>query len=211
MKDLAEVNQQILIPTVIEQTSQGERVYDIYSRLLKDRIIFLGGTVEREVSNLIVAQLLFLEQQDAKADIYMYINSPGGSVSAGLAIFDTMNYVRSDIHTICVGQAASMGAFLLANGAAGKRSALPHAKIMIHQPWAAGITGQVTDIEITTKELLKTKRLINRILAQKTGQPLKVLESQVERDYWMDAQETLKYGLIDSILKERPTSGNKSN
>lgn len=197
--------QQILIPTVIEQTNYGERVYDIYSRLLKDRIIFLGSSINRETANLVVAQLLFLEQQDAKADIYMYINSPGGSVPAGMAIFDTMNYVKSDVHTICVGQAASMGAILLANGAPKKRSILPHAKVMIHQPWADGITGQVTDIEITTKELLKIKQLLNRILSQKTGQSLKVLENQVERDYWMDAQEAMKYGLVDAVLKERPT------
>ncbi|MCY3804458.1 MAG: ATP-dependent Clp protease proteolytic subunit [Candidatus Saccharibacteria bacterium] len=194
---------QILIPTVIEQEANGTRVYDIYSRLLEGRIVFLGSLINNDVANLIVAQLLFLEQKESTDDIYLYINSPGGSVSAGMAIFDTMNYIKADVHTICVGQAASMGAFLLANGTSGKRSILPHAKVMLHQPWADGITGQVTDIEITTKELLKTKQLLNKILADKTGQSLDKLQTQVERDYWLDAKEAQKYGLVDNILNQR--------
>ncbi|MCY4010908.1 MAG: ATP-dependent Clp protease proteolytic subunit [Candidatus Saccharibacteria bacterium] len=194
---------QILIPTVIEQEANGTRVYDIYSRLLEGRIVFLGSLINNDVANLIVAQLLFLEQKESTDDIYLYINSPGGSVSAGMAIFDTMNYIKADVHTICVGQAASMGAFLLANGTSGKRSILPHAKVMLHQPWADGITGQVTDIEITTKELLKTKQLLNKILADKTGQSLDKLQAQVERDYWLDAKEAQKYGLVDNILNQR--------
>lgn len=201
---------QLLIPTVIDSEEFGERAYDIYSRLLKDHIIFLGGAVSREVANLVVAQLLFLEQQDTERDVYLYINSPGGSVSAGLAIFDTMNYIRADVQTICIGEAASMGAILLANGAKGKRSILPHAKMMIHQPWAESIGGQVTDIEITTKELLKTKRLLNKILSEKTGQSLKVVEEQLERDYWLDASEALKYGLVDNILQQRPETAGES-
>ncbi len=202
--------QQLLIPTVIDSEEFGERAYDIYSRLLKDHIIFLGGAVSREVANLVVAQLLFLEQQDNERDVYLYINSPGGSVSAGLAIFDTMNYIKADVQTICIGEAASMGAILLANGTKGKRSILPHAKMMIHQPWAESIGGQVTDIEITTKELLKTKRLLNKILSQKTGQSLKAVEEQLERDYWLDANEALKYGLVDNILQQRPETAGKS-
>ena len=201
---------QLLIPTVIDSEEFGERAYDIYSRLLKDHIIFLGSAVSREVANLVVAQLLFLEQQDTERDVYLYINSPGGSVSAGLAIFDTMNYIRADVQTICIGEAASMGAILLANGAKGKRSILPHAKMMIHQPWAESIGGQVTDIEITTKELLKTKRLLNKILSEKTGQSLKVVEEQLERDYWLDASEALKYGLVDNILQQRPETAGES-
>ena len=197
---------QILIPTVIEQEPNGTRVYDIYSRLLEGRIVFLGSVINDDVANLIVAQLLFLEQKESTDDIYLYINSRGGSVTAGMAIFDTMNYIKADVHTICVGQAASMGAFLLANGTSGKRSILPHAKVMLHQPWADGITGQVTDIEITTKELLKTKQLLNKILASKTGQSLSKLQAQVERDYWMDAKEAQKYGLVDNILNQRTSS-----
>ncbi len=204
MKENQSIGRGILIPTVIDQEEFGERAYDIYSRLLKDRIIFLGSSINREVANLVVAQLLHLEQQNVELDVQLYINSPGGSVSAGLAIFDTMNYIKADIHTICVGQAASLGALLLANGAKGKRSILPHASVMIHQPWADGITGQVTDIEITTKELLKTKKLLNKILAEKTGQSLDKLQQQVERDYWLDAAEALKYGLVDNILARRP-------
>ena len=200
MEENQSTGKQILIPTVIDQEEFGERAYDIYSRLLKERIVFLGGSVNRDVANLVVAQLLYLEQQDVEQDVKLYINSPGGSVSAGLAIFDTMNYIKADVHTICVGQAASMGALLLANGAKGKRSILPHASVMMHQPWADGITGQVTDIEIATKELLKTKNLLNKILSEKTGQSLDKLQKQVERDYWLDASEALKYGLVDNIL-----------
>ena len=195
---------QTLIPTVIDSEEFGERAYDIYSRLLKDRIIFLGGAIGREVANLVVAQLLYLDQQDSDLDIYLYVNSPGGSVQPGLAIYDTMNYVKADIHTICVGEAASMGAFLLANGAKGKRSMLANAKVMLHQPWAESIGGQVTDIEITTRELLRTKNLLNKILAEKTGQPLKELGARVERDYWMNSTEALKYGIVDNILQRRP-------
>ena len=203
---------QILIPTVIDKEEFGERAYDIYSRLLKDHIIFLGGPINREIANLVIAQLLFLEQRDIEEDISLYINSPGGAVSAGLAIFDTMNYVRADVRTICIGQAASMAAVLLANGAKGKRCILPHANVMIHQPWSGGIEGQITDIEITTKQLLKTKALLNKLLAQKTGRPLQKLRGDVERDYWLDASEALKYGLVDSVLVQRPAdkTGRKS-
>lgn len=200
---------QILIPTVIDQEEFGERAYDIYSRLLKDGIIFLGSQVSRDVANLVVAQLLFLEQRDDKQDIKLYINSPGGSISAGLAILDTMNYIKADVQTICVGQAASMGAILLANGAKGKRSILPNAQVMIHQPWIEEMGGQVTDIEIATKELLKTKRLLNKFLAQKTGQPLEKIQAQVERDYWLDASEALKYGLVDNIVNTRSEAVDK--
>lgn len=200
---------QILIPTVIDQEEYGERAYDIYSRLLKDGIIFLGSQVSRETANLVVAQLLFLEQRDSKQDIKLYINSPGGSISAGLAILDTMNYIKADVQTICVGQAASMGAILLANGTKGKRSILPNAQVMIHQPWVEEMGGQVTDIEIATKELLKTKSLLNKILSQKTGQPLSKIQTQVERDYWLDASEALKYGLVDNIVNTRLEAATK--
>ena len=201
---------QTLIPTVVEKEEFGERVYDIYSRLLKDRIIFLGQSIDDSVANVVVAQLLLLEQQDAKQDIRLYINSPGGSVPSGMAIFDTMNYVKSDIHTICVGAAASMGAVLLANGTPGKRSILPHATVMIHQPWTPGISGQITDIEIITKELSRNKKMLNRILADKTGQPLKKLEAQVERDYWLSATEAKAYGLVDNIVEHQATEKSKS-
>jgi ATP-dependent Clp protease protease subunit len=189
-----------LIPTVIEKTHQGERAYDIYSRLLKDRIIMLGTPVTDEIANVIVAQLLFLESQDKTKDIKIYINSPGGSVTAGLAIYDAMQYVKPDVSTICVGLAASMGAFLLAGGAAGKRFALPNAEIMIHQV-LGGFQGQATDIKIHAERILKIKEDLNRILAKHTGQPLKKVEEDTERDNFMTAEDAKKYGLIDKVIK----------
>lgn len=193
-----------LIPMVVEQTSRGERSYDIYSRLLKDRIIFLGGPINEDVSNLVVAQLLFLEAEDPEKDISLYINSPGGSITAGMAIYDTMQYIRSDVRTICVGLAASMGAFLLAAGTKGKRVALPNSEVLIHQPLigGAGLSGQATEIEIHTKQLLRTKAKMNKILAEKTGQPLEKIEKDTERDYYMTAEEAKKYGLVDLVLEK---------
>ncbi len=188
-----------LIPYVIEQTSRGERSYDIYSRLLKERIIFLGEEVNETTASLIVAQLLFLESEDPGKDIHLYINSPGGSVTAGMAIFDTMNYIKCDVSTICIGMAASMGAFLLAGGAKEKRFALPNAEIMIHQP-LGGAKGQATEIEIAAKHILRTRAKLNSILAERTGQPLEVIEQDTERDNYMTAEEAKNYGLIDQIL-----------
>lgn len=190
---------QILVPMVIEKTQFGERAYDIYSRLLKDRIIFVGGSIDDHVANLIMAQLLFLESESDKRDIQMYINSPGGSVSAGLAIYDTMRHIKPNISTICIGMAASMGAFLLAGGEKGKRFALPNTRIMLHQV-AGGAEGQATDIEIQAKEILRLKRLINEILAKNTGQKLEKVEKDTDRDYWMSPQEAKEYGLIDKVL-----------
>ena len=192
-----------LIPYVIEQTSHGERSYDIYSRLLKDRIIFLGEEVTDLSASVIVAQLLFLEAEDPEKDIQLYINSPGGSVSAGMAIYDTMQYIKCDVSTICIGMAASMGAFLLAGGAKGKRMALPNAEIMIHQP-LGGAQGQATEIEIAAKHILHTKEKLNKILAEKTGQPLDVISKDTDRDNWMTAEEAAQYGLIDSVITSRP-------
>lgn len=191
-----------LVPYVIEQTGRGERSYDIFSRLLKDRIIFLGEEVTDVSANLIVAQLLFLESEDPNKDIQLYINSPGGSVSAGMAIYDTMNYVKCDVSTICMGMAASMGAFLLAGGAKGKRFALPNAEVMIHQP-SGGAQGQATDIEIVANQILQTKRKLNGILAANTGQPLERIAADTERDNWMTAEEAKAYGLIDELVKSR--------
>ena len=191
-----------LVPYVIEQTSRGERNYDIYSRLLKDRIIFLGEEVTDVSANLIAAQLLFLESEDPGKDIHLYINSPGGSVTAGMVIYDTMQYIKCDVSTICMGLAASMGAFLLAGGAKGKRMALPNAEIMIHQP-SGGAQGQATDIDIVAKQILKTKERLNTLLAQNTGQPLEVIARDTERDNYMTAQEALAYGLIDSVIEHR--------
>ena len=191
-----------LVPYVIEQTSRGERSYDIYSRLLKDRIIFLGEEVTDVSANLIVAQLLFLEAEDPGKDIHLYINSPGGSVSAGLAIYDTMRYIKCDVSTICLGMAASMGAFLLAGGTKGKRFALPNAEIMIHQP-SGGAQGQATDIAIHAEQILRVKRKMNEILSGNTGKPLEQLEKDVERDHFMTAEEALSYGLIDEIIAPR--------
>ena len=191
-----------LVPYVIEQTSRGERSYDIYSRLLKDRIIFLGEEVNDVSANLIVAQLLFLESEDPGKDIHMYINSPGGSVSAGLAIYDTMQYIKCDVSTICIGMAASMGAFLLSGGAKGKRLALPNAEIMIHQP-SGGAQGQATDIKIVSDHIIKTRHKLNTILAANTGKPLDVIAVDTERDNYMSAQEAVEYGLIDSVIEKR--------
>lgn len=188
-----------LIPTVIEQTSRGERAYDIYSRLLKDRIIMLGSAIDDNVANSIVSQLLFLDAQDPEKDIFLYINSPGGSISAGMAIYDTMNFVKSDVQTIGMGMAASMGSFLLAAGADGKRFALPNSEIMIHQP-LGGAQGQATEIEIAARHILKIKDRMNRILSEKTGQPLEVIARDTDRDNFMDAQEAKDYGLIDDII-----------
>ncbi|MDG2941763.1 ATP-dependent Clp endopeptidase proteolytic subunit ClpP [Exercitatus varius] len=191
-----------LVPMVIEQTSRGERSYDIYSRLLKERVIFLSGEVEDNMANLIVAQLLFLESEDPDKDINLYINSPGGSVTAGMAIYDTMQFIKSDIRTLCIGQACSMGAFLLAGGAAGKRAALPHARVMIHQP-LGGFRGQASDIQIHAQEILKIKHTLNERLAFHSGQPLEQIEKDTDRDNFMSAEEAKNYGLIDSVLVKR--------
>ncbi|MBE5901687.1 MAG: ATP-dependent Clp endopeptidase proteolytic subunit ClpP [Lachnospiraceae bacterium] len=191
-----------LVPYVVEQTSRGERSYDIYSRLLKDRIIFLGEEVNETTASLVVAQLLFLESEDPDKDIHLYINSPGGMVTAGLAIYDTMHYIKCDVSTICIGMAASMGAFLLAGGAKGKRYALPNAEIMIHQP-SGGARGQATEIQIAAENILKTKKKLNEMLAANTGKPVDVIAADTERDNYMSAQEALDYGLIDSIITSK--------
>ena len=191
-----------LVPYVIEQTSRGERSYDIYSRLLKDRIIFLGEEVTDVSANIVVAQLLFLESEDPGKDIHLYINSPGGSVTAGMAIYDTMQYIKCDVSTMCLGMAASMGAFLLSGGAKGKRYALPNAEIMIHQP-SGGAQGQATEISIAAEHILKTKKKLNEILASNTGKPYDVIAADTERDNWMTAQEAMNYGLIDSVITSR--------
>ena len=191
-----------LVPYVIEQTSRGERSYDIYSRLLKERIIFLGEEVNDTSASIVVAQLLFLEAQDPEKDIQIYINSPGGSVTAGMAIYDTMQYVKCDVSTICIGMAASMGAFLLAGGTKGKRMALPNAEIMIHQP-SGGSQGQATEIEIAAKHILRTKEKLNKILAANTGRDYEVIAADTERDNWKTAQEALEYGLIDKVIENR--------
>ncbi|WP_034446199.1 ATP-dependent Clp endopeptidase proteolytic subunit ClpP [Butyrivibrio sp. AE2032] len=192
-----------LIPYVIEQTSRGERSYDIYSRLLKERIVFLGEEVNSTSASIVVAQLLFLEAEDPNKDIHMYINSPGGEITSGMAIYDTMHYIKCDVSTICIGMAASMGAFLLAGGAKGKRMALPNAEIMIHQP-LGGTQGQATEIEIAAKHIIRTKEKLNRMLAENTGKPYEQVAADTERDNWMTAQEALDYGLIDSIVENRP-------
>ena len=191
-----------LVPYVVEQTSRGERNYDIYSRLLKDRIIFLGEEVNDTTASLVVAQLLFLESEDPNKDIHLYINSPGGSVTAGMAIYDTMQYIKCDVETICLGMAASMGAFLLAGGAKGKRLALPNAEVMIHQP-SGGAKGQATEIQIAAENILKTKKKLNEILAANTGKPYEVIAADTERDYYMTAAEAKEYGLIDSVIEKR--------
>lgn len=191
-----------LIPMVVEQSPRGERAFDIYSRLLKERIIFLGTPVTDEISSLIIAQLLFLEADDPEKDITFYINSPGGSVTAGLAIYDTMQYVRCDVATLCMGQAASMGAFLLAAGSAGKRFSLPNARIMIHQPMG-GFQGQATDIDIHAREILRMRADLNKILARHTGKPIKKVQADTERDYFMNAEEACKYGIVDKVLHSR--------
>ena len=191
-----------LVPYVIEQTSRGERSYDIYSRLLKDRIIFLGEAIDEHIASLIVAQLLFLEAEDPDKDINIYINSPGGSVTAGMSIYDTMQYIKPQVSTICVGMAASMGAFLLSAGEKGKRYALPNAEIMIHQP-LGGVQGQAEDIKIHAEWILKTREKLNRILSENTGQPLNVIARDTDRDNFMSAEEAMKYGLIDKVIKDR--------
>lgn len=192
-----------MVPIVIEQSGRGERAYDIYSRLLRERIIFLVGPVNDAVANLVVAQLLFLESENPDKEINLYINSPGGSVSAGMSIFDTMNFIKPDVSTLCMGMAASMGAFLLSAGAKGKRFALPNAKVMIHQP-LGGAQGQATDIEIHAREILKTREQLNRILAERTGQSLEKIQTDTERDYFMSAAEAQGYGLIDRVVDKRP-------
>ncbi|MDR2151350.1 MAG: ATP-dependent Clp endopeptidase proteolytic subunit ClpP [Helicobacteraceae bacterium] len=189
------------IPYVIERTGRGERSYDIYSRLLKDRIVMLGGEINDAVASSIVAQLLFLEAEDPQKDIYLYINSPGGVITSGMAIYDTMQYIKPDVATICIGQAASMGAFLLSCGAKGKRHALPNSRIMLHQP-LGGAQGQATDIEIQAKEIVRVKAIINEILAQNTGKPLKTIQSDTDRDFFMSAKEALNYGIIDAVVEK---------
>ncbi len=196
------------IPWVIEQTGRGEREYDIFSRLLKDRIVFLGAVIDDTISNLIISQMLFLEAEDPDKDIYLYLNSPGGVITSGMAIYDAMQYIRADVATICFGQAASMGALLLASGAAGKRYALPHARIMLHQPWG-GIEGQASDIEIHAKEILRMKEEMNQILKTHTGQTLDTLQQDTERDFFMSPQHAIEYGLIDEIILERSFSGSR--
>ncbi len=201
MKAKESLNQ--YVPIVIEQTGRGERAYDIYSRLLRDRIVFLGTPVDDHVANLIVAQLLFLEAEDPTKDIYLYINSPGGSVTAGLAIYDTMQYIKPDVATVCVGMAASMGAILLAGGAPGKRFALPHARVMIHQPWG-GVQGQAVDIDIHAREIMRLRQMLNQILSKHTGQSLKQIEKDTDRNFFMSAEEARNYGLVDEVLEKRP-------
>jgi len=192
----------VLVPTVIEKSQFGERAYDIYSRLLKERIVFMGGAIDDALANTVIAQLLFLESEDSKKDIHLYINSPGGHVSSGLAILDTMNHIKPDVSTICVGIAASMGSVLLSAGAKGKRYVLPHSEVMIHQPWG-GAEGQASDIAITAKHILKTRDTLNKILADNTSQPLEKVEKDTDRDFYMSAEEAKKYGLVDSIMKNK--------
>jgi ATP-dependent Clp protease protease subunit len=191
-----------LIPFVVEQTGRGERAYDIYSRLLKDRIIFIGAPIEDTLANVVIAQMLFLEAEDPEKDINIYINSPGGLVPAGMAIYDTIQFVKPDVATICVGMAASMGALLLAAGSKGKRAALPNSRIMIHQPWG-GVQGQVTDIEIHTREMVTNRAMLNRILSEHTGQPLEKIEKDTDRNYFMSSQEAKDYGLIDEVFEKK--------
>ena len=192
-----------MVPMVVEQSGRGERAYDIYSRLLKERVIFLVGEVNDYMANLIVAQLLFLESENPEKDISLYINSPGGSVSAGMAIYDTMNFIKPDVSTLCNGMAASMGAFLLSSGAKGKRFSLPSSKVMIHQP-LGGARGQATEIEIAAREIIKTREQLSRILAENTGQPLERIERDTERDYYLSAAESKEYGLVDEVISKRP-------
>jgi len=191
-----------LVPMVVEQTAKGERSYDIYSRLLKERVIFMTGQVEDHMANLIVAQLLFLESESPEKDIFLYINSPGGSVTAGMSIYDTMNFIKPDVSTVCIGQAASMGAFLLSGGAKGKRFCLPNSRVMIHQP-LGGFQGQASDFEIHAKEILSIKDKLNRLLAEHSGQPLEVIERDTDRDNFMNAQQAVDYGIVDSVLTHR--------
>ena len=193
-----------LVPVVVEQTSRGERAYDIYSRLLKERVIFLVGPIDDYVANVVVAQLLFLESENPDKDINLYINSPGGSVSAGLAIYDTMQFLKPDVSTMCIGQAASMGSLLLTAGQKGKRYALPHSRIMIHQPWSGGIQGQATDIDIHAREIINTRAKLDEILAKHTGQPIEQIAKDTDRDRFMSSEDARNYGLIDAVLEKRP-------
>ena len=197
---------QVLVPMVVETTGKGERAYDIYSRLLKERIIFIGSAVTDELSNLIIAQMLFLQSEDAKKDINLYINTPGGSVTAGLAIYDTMQFVKCDVSTYCVGQAASMGSVLLAAGTKGKRFALPNARIMIHQPWG-GTQGQASDISIQAKEILRLRERLNNILSQHTGKPINEIEKDSDRDFFMSAEDAMEYNIVDEVVREKKSSG----
>lgn len=192
-----------LIPSVVESSHRGDRAWSVFDYLLKDRIVFLGSDVDDLVANIIVAQLLYLESQDPERDIYLYINSPGGSVIAGMAIYDTMQHIRPDVSTICIGHAMSMGALLLNAGAKGKRQILPHARVMIHQPWSGGVGGQVTDIEIRARQLVKTKEELNAILANHTGQPLERIQKDTERDFYMTAEEAVAYGIADEVIRKR--------
>ncbi len=201
MKNFKDTEGQYLIPTVIEKSQYGERAYDIYSRLLKDRVIFLGGPINDAVANLVIAQMLFLESQDPKTDIKLYINSPGGSVSAGMAVYDTMQYVKPDVATMCVGVAASMSAFLLASGKKGKRFALPNSDVLLHQIMG-GAEGQAIEVEIAAKQIIKTKEKMNQILAKHTGQPLTKIEKDTDRDFWLTAEEAKEYGIIDEVIKK---------
>jgi ATP-dependent Clp protease, protease subunit len=195
-----------LVPIVVEQDHRGERAYDIYSRLLRDRIIFLGGEIHDEIANLVIAQMLFLEADDPESDIHLYVNSPGGSVTAGLAVYDTMQYIRPDVSTFCVGQAASMGAVLLAAGAKGKRSALPNSRVMLHQPWG-GARGQAADIDIQAREILKLRDRLNELLAHHTGKPMDQIARDSERDYYLSGEEAKAYGVVDQVVAHRPASG----
>ena len=199
-----------LVPMVVEQTARGERAYDIYSRLLKDRLIFIVGPVEDQMANLIVAQLLYLESENPNKDIHLYINSPGGAISSGLSIYDTMQFISCDVSTICIGQAASMGALLLTGGAKGKRFALPHTRVMVHQP-SAGYQGQATDISIHAEEVLEMKRRLNEIMAKHTGQDIEKIEQDLERDNFMSAEAAVEYGLIDTVLAQRQSMGDDSD
>lgn len=205
MKSMFEPQGLGLVPMVVEQSGRGERAYDIFSRLLKERIVFLVGPVTDESANLVVAQLLFLESENPDKDIYLYINSPGGSITAGMSIYDTMNFIKPDVSTLCIGQAASMGAFLLSAGAKGKRFALPNSRVMIHQPllYGGGLSGQVTDIEIHARELVKTKAHMNELLAKHTGQTIEQVQADTERDNFMSAEQSREYGLIDKVLSSR--------
>jgi ATP-dependent Clp protease protease subunit len=196
-----------LVPVVVEQTSRGERAYDIYSRLLKERVVFLVGPIDDYVANVVVAQLLFLESENPDKDINLYINSPGGSVSAGLAIYDTMQFLKPDVSTMCIGQAASMGSLLLTAGAKGKRYALPHSRIMIHQPWSGGIQGQASDIDIHAREIINTRAKLDEILAKHSGQPIEQIAKDTDRDRFMSSEDARNYGLIDAVLEKRPVDG----
>ena len=209
-RDPVEIYNNSLVPMVVEQTARGERAYDIYSRLLKERIIFLTGAVFDQVSSLLCAQLLFLESENPNKDISFYINSPGGVVSAGLAIYDTMQYIRSPVSTVCVGQAAPMGSLLLAAGAKGKRYALPNARVMVHQP-SGGAQGQATDIEIQAREILTLRKRLNEIYVHHTGQPIEAIESKLERDSYMSAQEALEFGIVDEVVLNRPPTGDDAD